>query len=74
VLVHGGHDWACKCWSTRGMSGHKITGHLKGMLYSSSAGTLTSVKMIEMIVESVLPPYMNNSQQWIVFFSFSEDD
>jgi hypothetical protein len=28
----------------------------------SSAGTLTFVRMIETCVESVLPPYLNNSQ------------
>jgi hypothetical protein len=40
----------------------------------SFAGTLTCVEIIEMCVEIVLPPSMNNSQQRIVFFYFSEDD
>jgi hypothetical protein len=44
VLVHVGHDWARKCWSTRGMSGHESATPLKGMFYPSSAGTLTRVK------------------------------
>jgi hypothetical protein len=32
VLVHDGHDWACKCWSTRGMSGHESAGPLRACL------------------------------------------
>jgi hypothetical protein len=52
VLVHGRHDWACKCWSAREMSGHKSAGPLKIMFYSSSAGTLTFAKSIETCVES----------------------
>jgi hypothetical protein len=56
VLVHDGHDWAHKCWSTRGMSGHESAAPLKAMFYPSSASTLTSVKMLEMFVENVLPP------------------
>jgi hypothetical protein len=55
VLIHDGHDWAHKCWSTRGMSGHKSAGPLKDMFYPSSASTLICVTMIEMIVESILP-------------------
>jgi hypothetical protein len=34
------------------MSGQESARPLKGMFYPSSTGTLTSVKMIEMIVES----------------------
>jgi hypothetical protein len=62
VLVHDGHDWARKCWSTRGMSGHESAGPLKGMFYPSSLDTLTFVKTIETSVESVLPPSLNDSQ------------
>jgi hypothetical protein len=29
VLVHDGHDWARKCWSASGMSGHENTGPLR---------------------------------------------
>jgi hypothetical protein len=47
VLVHDGHESA---------------GPLKGMFYPSFACTLTFVKMIEMCVESVLPPYLKDSQ------------
>jgi hypothetical protein len=56
VLVHDGHDWAHKCWSARGMSGHESAGPLKGMFYLSSVGTLTFVRTIETIFENVLPP------------------
>jgi hypothetical protein len=31
VMVHDGHDWTQKCWSTRGMSGHECVGPLMGM-------------------------------------------
>jgi hypothetical protein len=31
VLVHDGHDWVQKYWSTRDMSGRKSAGPLKGM-------------------------------------------
>jgi hypothetical protein len=41
VLVHDGHDWARKCWSARGMSGHESVGPLEGMIYPSSTGTRT---------------------------------
>jgi hypothetical protein len=54
VLVHDGQDWAHKCWSIRGMSGHESAGPLRACLIQSSAGTLTCVKMIETCVESVL--------------------
>jgi hypothetical protein len=53
VLVHDGHEWACKCWSVRGMSGHKSAGPLKGMFYPSYAGTLASIKSLVMMCESV---------------------
>jgi hypothetical protein len=52
VLVHDGHNWACKCWSARGMSGHESTGPLKGIFYPSSVGTLTFARSIETCVES----------------------
>jgi hypothetical protein len=52
LLAHDGHDWACKCWSARGMSGHKSAGPSKGMIYPSFVGTQTFVRMIEMCVES----------------------
>jgi hypothetical protein len=47
-----GMIWARKCWSSRGMSGHKSAGPLNGMFYPSSTGTMTFVKMIETCVES----------------------
>jgi hypothetical protein len=56
VLVHVGHDWAQKCWSARGMSEHESARPLKGMFYPSSTCKMTFVRMIEMCVESVLPP------------------
>jgi hypothetical protein len=49
VLVHNGHEWARKCWSTRGMSGHKSVGPLKVMFDSSSTGTLACVKLLETV-------------------------
>jgi hypothetical protein len=52
VLVHGRRDWARKCWSARGMSGHKSAGPLKIIFYPSSTGTLTFAKSIETCVES----------------------
>jgi hypothetical protein len=68
VLVYDGHDWACKCWSTRGMSGHESAKPLKGMFYPSSAGTLTFIRTIEICVESILPPYPNDLQWRIISF------
>jgi hypothetical protein len=44
VLVHDGHDWACKCWSARGICGHESVGPLKGMFYPSSAGIQTPLE------------------------------
>jgi hypothetical protein len=35
---------------------------MMGMFYASSAGTLTCVKSLETIFESVVPPYPNDSQ------------
>jgi hypothetical protein len=52
VLVHDGHDWAHKCWSARGMSGHESTRPLKSMFYPSTVGILTSVKSLETCVVS----------------------
>jgi hypothetical protein len=51
-----------------GMSGYESVGLLRACVKiadycdSSSAGTLTCVKMIETCVESVLPPYLNDPQ------------
>jgi hypothetical protein len=39
----------------------------------SSTDTLTCVKSFETCVESVLPPYPNDSQLQIVFFCVGED-
>jgi hypothetical protein len=44
------------------MNGHESAGPLKGMFYLSSVDTLAFVRMIEMCVDSVLPPYPNDSQ------------
>jgi hypothetical protein len=41
-----GMIWARKCWSARGMSGHKSAGPSKGVFCPSSAGTLTCIKLI----------------------------
>jgi hypothetical protein len=62
VLVHDGHDSACKCWSARGMSAHKSARLLKGMFYPSFTGTLPFVRTIEMCIESILPSYLNDLQ------------
>jgi hypothetical protein len=62
VLVHDGHDWACECWSARGMSGHESVGPLKRIFCPSSRGTLTCVKLLETFVRASLPPYPNDSQ------------
>jgi hypothetical protein len=35
---------------------------MMGVFYLSSVGTLTFVRTIETCVESVLPPYLNDSQ------------
>jgi hypothetical protein len=72
VLVPEGHDWACKCWSARGMSGNKSARPLKGMVYPSSAGTLAFVrsglnahskhlKIPTMFTVWTLSPYKNYS-------------
>jgi hypothetical protein len=61
-LVHDGDDWAHKCWSARGISGHESVGSPKGMFYSSSTCTLTCIKSLVTCVERVLPPCSNNSQ------------
>jgi hypothetical protein len=51
-----------------GMRGHVSAGLLRACMMVDdccdpfSTSTLTCVKMIEMIVESVLPSYLNNSQ------------
>jgi hypothetical protein len=72
-LVHDGHDWARKCWSPRGMSGHKSTGPLKDMFYPSYACTLTFAKMIEMCVESNFTTERVRSAIAGHFFCFGED-
>jgi hypothetical protein len=36
--------------------------HMMGMIDLSSAGTLTCVKSLAVMFESVLPPYPNDSQ------------
>jgi hypothetical protein len=73
VLVHDGHDWAHKCWSARGMSGHESVGPLKGIFYPSSTGTLTFTGSIETCVES---DFATISEQFRIadsFFCFGED-
>jgi hypothetical protein len=62
LLAHDGDDWACKCWSARGMSGRESAGPPKDMFYPSSVGTLTCVKLLVTCVKSILPPCLNNSQ------------
>jgi hypothetical protein len=42
--------------------GTKVPDPLKGIIYPSSAGILTFIRMIETCVESVLPPYPNDLQ------------
>jgi hypothetical protein len=60
--------WARKGWSDMGMSEHESAGPLRVCVNVDdcydpfSAGTLTCIKTIEMIVESILPPYPNNLQ------------
>jgi hypothetical protein len=56
LLAHDGDDWARKCWSARGLSEHKNDGPPKGKLYPSSADTLTCVKSLATIFESIMPP------------------
>jgi hypothetical protein len=46
VPVDDRHDWARKCCSARGMSGHESVGPLKDMFYPSSVGTLTCIKLL----------------------------
>jgi hypothetical protein len=53
LLALDGDDWACMCWSARGMSGHKSARPPKGLLYPFSACTLTCVKSLVTCVESV---------------------
>jgi hypothetical protein len=53
VLVYDGHNWACKYWSVRGMSGHESAAPLKGMLDLSSVGILTYVKSIVTILRAI---------------------
>jgi hypothetical protein len=73
VLVHDQHYWARKCWSARGMSGHKSVGSLKGMFYSSSAGILTFARSIETCVESDFTTKHVRSAIVGYFFYFGED-
>jgi hypothetical protein len=44
------------------MSGYESDGPPKGMFYPSSACTLICVKLLVMMFESVVPPYLNDSQ------------
>jgi hypothetical protein len=53
LLAQDGGDWAYKCWSARGISGHKSVGPLKGIFYPSSIGTLTCVKSLETFVRAL---------------------
>jgi hypothetical protein len=62
VLVHDGHEWACKCWSVRGMSGHESARRHEDMFDPSSAGTLICVKSLVTMFESVVPLFLNVSQ------------
>jgi hypothetical protein len=62
LLAHNRDDWARKCWSARGMSGHKSARSPKVMFYPSSVYILICVKSLVTCVESVLPPCLNNSQ------------
>jgi hypothetical protein len=62
VLVHDGREWAHNFWSVRGMSGHESAAPLKGMFDPSSIGTLTCVKSLATMFESVVPLYLNVSQ------------
>jgi hypothetical protein len=56
-----GMIWAHKYWSARGMSGHESVGPPRGMFYPSSADTLTCVKSLATMFESVVSPYLNDS-------------
>jgi hypothetical protein len=68
LLVNDGHDWAHKCWSARGMSGHKSVGPLKGMFYPSSAGTLTCVKMIKIFVDGAFATISERFASFLLFW------
>jgi hypothetical protein len=74
VLVHNGHEWARKCWSARGMSGHESATPHKGMFYLSSSGTLTFIKMLETCVENALATERVQSTMAGRFFCFGESD
>jgi hypothetical protein len=43
------------------MGGHESAGPSKGMFYPSSAGTLTRIKSLAIMFDSVVPPYPNDS-------------
>jgi hypothetical protein len=60
VLVHDEHEWARKCWSAKGMSGHESVGPLKSIFNPSSAGTLTCVKSLATMFESIVSMYPND--------------
>jgi hypothetical protein len=53
LLALDGGDWARKCWSARGMSGHESVGPLKGIFYPSYTGTLTCIKLVEMFMRAL---------------------
>jgi hypothetical protein len=62
LMAHGGDDWARKCWSARGMSGCENAGTPKGLFYRSFTSTLTSIKLLATMFESVVPLHPNVSQ------------
>jgi hypothetical protein len=55
VPVDDRHDWAHKCCSARGMSGHESVGPLKDMFYPSSVGYKPCLR-------ALVPPYPNDLQ------------
>jgi hypothetical protein len=67
-MAHEGNDW-----SARGLSGHESVGSPKGMIYPSSAGTLTCVKTIETYVERAFATVCVQSAIAGCFFYFGED-
>jgi hypothetical protein len=57
-----GLSWAWKCWSARGMMWAQKCWTPKGLFYPSSTGTLTCVKSLATMFDSVVPLYLNDSQ------------
>jgi hypothetical protein len=72
VLVNDRHDWARKCWSTRGMNGHESARPLKAVFYPSSADTLAFARSIESCVESDFATERAQSTIAGHFFCFGE--